>query len=88
MEAKKLLGLLMPGSIINVPEVGDGEDEQNEDWWINNAGGVPPSSIPAGVYVCVVNSWLSDASGVIRPDAEVELFGYGWNVLNLYKIED
>lgn len=77
----------MPESIINVPEEGDGDSKQNAEWWINNAGGVPPSSIPAGVYVGVVNSWLCDASGAIPPDAEVELFGYGWDILNLYKID-
>ena len=86
MEAKKLVRLLAE-DVLNVPEEGEGENLQNEDWWIENVGGLPPASIPAGSYVCVLDMMLSDAAQVYQPDAQVEMFGSDSEVLNLYKID-
>ena len=86
MEAKKLVRLLAE-DVLNVPEEGEGENLQNEDWWIENVGGLPPASIPAGDYVCVFDTMLEDETKTYQPDAQVEMFGSDSEVLNLYKIE-
>ena len=38
-------------TMLNVPEPGEFEWEQNEDWWMFMVGGVPPYEIPSGEYI-------------------------------------
>ncbi len=77
MNAKQVLDWIVKESIngeflsfIDVPEEGDNEWEQNEDWWQKEMGGIPPSSVPSGRYLYfyedIVDNTLEIADVVIE----------------------
>lgn len=67
---------------IDIPEEGECEWEQNEEWWNNTIGGVPPSPVNEGRYLYLYESNVDDTLGV--PDAEIELPD---DVIHLYHVD-
>ena len=76
-----------PMHILQVPEEGEHEWEQNEEWWFNNIGSCPPFPIPAGIYLYFLESSglePSDEFGTsILADQTIEL---GNDYINLYRL--
>lgn len=71
--------------IIDVPDEGDENDEQNEKWWMQMIGACPPHSIPAGRYLYFYTDCISEYLWPEEePDAEIDNFGVS---IYLYKIE-
>lgn len=98
MEAKDLLKWIIAKSIngeflniIDVPEEGENEWQQNEEWWINQLGMYPPYPIEAGKYMYFYASQVLGAE-LEDPDAEIEICNadnmYGYDYIYLYKLED
>jgi hypothetical protein len=80
--------------IIDVPEEGSDEWEQNENWWIHQFGFCPPHSIPSGKYLYFYVSQMPTSWGedYMYPDAQIEICNtgdmYDYDYINLYKLED
>lgn len=81
--------------IIDIPEEGDNEWEQNEEWWNHLVGGCPPHAIKAGRYICFyqssgLESSIQDEHGfLIDADAEIEIPDEnGFDYFYLYRLED
>ena len=83
-------------NIIEVPEEGENEWEQNEQWWINMFGFPPPCPVAAGrylyFYATEVNEDMKDIHGnIIEPDAKIEILNTGdmfdCDYVLLYKLE-
>lgn len=82
-------------NLLDVPEEGEREWQQNEEWWVSTLGGYPPCPIPEGLYLCyflsMVGADITDEYGnVILPDAQIEICGTGENgfdYIYLYKLE-
>ena len=81
---------------IDVPEEGEEEWQQNEEWWCEALGFYPPAPIEAGrylyFYVSEVEEDVWDAyNGYCEPDAEIEVCNsdhlYGYDYIHLYKLE-
>lgn len=101
MKARNILKWVVKESIngeflgmVIVPNEGDEEWEQNEQWWIDMFGGVPAGPIEEGEYLYFYSSQIpdgihTDAFGYAEPDAQIELpQRHGWDYINLYKLED
>ena len=78
---------------IHVPEEGEEEWEQNETWWLNTMGGLPPSAIPSGNYLYYYESAIPNRihtnEKMFKPDAEIELSEHdGFDYIYLYKLND
>lgn len=79
---------------VDVPAENDEFLPQNEEWWMNFCGGLPPRPIPAGKYLYFYRSQydeITDEHGNIQePDCEVEISGDNgyFEPMYLYKIED
>lgn len=72
-------------NIIDVPEEGDEDYEQNEEWWMQTLGACPPRSIPSGKYLCFYADCYYDFDyPEEQPDSEIE---NGDDKIYLYKIE-
>ena len=84
-------------NFVNVPEEGESEGEQNEEWWITWCGGCPPFVVPSGKYLYFYESNLGVDAIVTRfgtyvPDVTIEV-GYNeheqaWEYMYLYKVEE
>lgn len=83
--------------IIEVPEEGDDEWQQNEAWWVNQFGSVPPAPVASGLYMYFYASQIADdvrdeRGAIIEPDTQIELCNddtaYGYDYINLYLIEE
>lgn len=71
--------------IIDVPEEGDEDYEQNKDWWMQTIGACPPRSIPSGKYLYFYTDCIGEYLWPKEePDAEIENYGVS---IYLYKIE-
>lgn len=86
MTAKEILKWVIVESInceklmtIDVPEPGENEWQQNEEWWRYMVGGVPPHEIPSGEYILY---WEDIPSGIY--DYEIELSD---GIIHLIKLE-
>lgn len=80
-------------NMIDVPEDGDNEWEQNEEWWNYMFGACPPHSIPAGRYLYYYYSSCGESICLngkeFDADAEIELqTPDGFDCIYLYKPED
>ena len=78
---------------IDVPNEGDNEWEQNEEWWLDTVGGVPPYPIPAGKYLYYSEAMVGDEIHLpdqhFDPDATIEMpMVKGWDYIYFYKIDD
>lgn len=79
---------------IDVPDANDEFEPQNEAWWIERLGGLPPAPIPAGHYLCYSREdydEIADEHGNIElPDAEVETPGNNgyFRPMYLYRIDE
>lgn len=72
-------------NMVEVPEEGEHEWEQNEDWWINQFGNYPPYPIAAGKYLYRYGDTICHQA----PDAEIELATMdGFEYIYLYQLED
>ena len=77
-------------NVIDVPEEGEEEWKQNEEWWNNQMGACPPYPISAGRYLYFYSSQLApdvydSRVAYVAPDMEIEC---GNDCINLYKVED
>ena len=100
MKAKDILRWIINESIegeylntIDVPNDGDESWEQNESWWLETFGGLPPMPIAAGKYLYYYDSAICEAihttEKTFKPDAQVELsVEDGFDYIYLYKLED
>lgn len=100
MKAKDILRWIINESIegeylntIDVPNEGDESWEQNETWWLETFGGLPPMPIAAGKYLYYYYSTKSEAihtkEKTFEPDAQVELgIADDFDYIYLYKLED
>ena len=74
--------------VIDVPDEGDVVCPQNEEWWWDSFGALPPAPIPAGKYLYYytsqINDEINDDNGYHSPDAEIE---DGDGSIYLYRIE-
>lgn len=74
----------------NVPEQGEAEWQQNENWWWRFCGGLPPAPVESGEYLYYYTSQIPDfietEQGAFHPDAEVELSCGSY--IYFYKLED
>jgi hypothetical protein len=80
-------------NLVDVPEEGNEEWEQNEEWWYDWCGSCPPHSIPSGQYLYYYHSVICDtiySNGKYNgPDAKIELpCEDGLDYIYLYKVED
>lgn len=75
-------------NLVNVPEEGDNEWQQNEEWWIYQFGMYPPYPIPSGRYMYYHTSQIPYGQ-LEEPDATIELpTERGWDYIHLYKVEE
>ena len=75
--------------IIDVPEEGDTEDIQNEEWWCTMFGNCPPSPMPSGKYLYYYESQISNIINYEQPDTQIEIpTASGFDYINLYNIEE
>ena len=101
MKAKQILEWIVSESVsgedlgfVDVPDENDAFTPQNEEWWLNFCGGLPPKAIPAGHYLYYYREQydeITDEHGnIMEPDAEVELSGNNgyFSPMYLYLIED
>lgn len=80
-------------NIIEVPEEGENEWEQNEEWWNNMFSAFPPHPIAAGRYLYYYQDAICDTiyfNGQYHaPDAQIELpTEDGFDYINLYRLKD
>lgn len=81
-------------NIIDVPEEGEETFEQNEEWWLNTFGGVPPHPVKPGQYLYFYISSFRSGFGedYMYPDFSIELpdasMTFGTDYINFYRIED
>ena len=81
-------------NLVDVPEEGEEEWQQNEEWWNTWCGSCPPHSIPSGKYLYFYTSSMPTSWGedYMYPDAQIELCNtgdmYDYDYINLYKLED
>lgn len=80
-------------NIVDVPEEGDNEWNQNEEWWVNQFGMYPPCPIEDGRYLYYYQSTVCDTiyfNGQYHvPDAQIELpTEDGFDYIYLYRLED
>lgn len=103
MKAKDLLNWIVKESIegeklylIDVPNEGENEWEQNEKWWLDMFGGLPPSPQPSGEYLCFYASAIEINPNdrydcEVEPDFQIELCNtgtmYDYDYINFYKID-
>ncbi len=100
MKAKQVLEWIVEKSIngenlnfVYVPEEGQEEWEQNEEWWLYFFGAVPPGPVPVGRYLYFYSDVYNeiDYDGkyekVFAADAEIEV-DPGNCTIYLYRIED
>ena len=100
MKATEILEWIVKESIegeflnfVDVPEEGDNEWEQNEEWWNNMFGNCPPHAIAAGKYLYYYDSSYPYAihygMSCFNPDAQIEIpVDDGFDYIYLYKLED
>ena len=75
--------------IVDVPEEGDNEWQQNEEWWCTMFGNCPPSPMPSGKYLYYYESQIDYTIDHKQPDAQIEIpTASGFDYINLYKIEE
>ena len=75
--------------IVDVPEEGDNEWQQNEEWWRTMFGNCPPSPMPSGKYLYYYESQISNIINYEQQDAQIEIPTVsGFDYINLYKIEE
>lgn len=78
-----------PIGIVDVPEEGDNEWQQNEEWWRTMFGNCPPSPMPSGKYFYYYESQISKIINYEQPDTQIEIpIASGFDYINLYKIEE
>lgn len=79
-------------NLVDVPEEGNEEWEQNEGWWLNQFGMYPPCPIEKGKYLYYYTSAIDeeiDNGCYVQPDATIELSDeHGFDYIYLYKVED
>lgn len=71
-------------NLVDIPEEGGKEWQQNEEWWYDWCGSCPPHSIPSGKYLYYYTSAISEICNV-QPDATIE---FPNEDIYLYKVED
>lgn len=79
-------------NLVDVPEEGKEEWQQNEKWWNTWCGSCPPSPIPSGRYLYYYQSAICDTmwfnGQYHEPDAQIELpCEDGFDYIYLYKVE-
>ena len=73
--------------MIDIPEEGDNECDQNEEWWYSYFGMCPPSPVPAGKYLYFYTTQVDGPDA--DPDAEIEIpERWGFSYIHFYKIDD
>lgn len=100
MKATEILEWIVKESIngeflnfVDVPEEGNEEWEQNEEWWNTWCGSCPQRPIQNGRYLYYYQSAICDtiySNGKFNePDAQIELpCEDGYDYIYLYKVED
>lgn len=103
MKAKEILKCILWASetegsgTVNVPSENDEFTPQNEAWWLNHFGAMPPAPLPEGEYFyrytigTSSDDWLYDGYKRFEPDgiAEVGVNSYGeTDYILFYRIED
>ena len=97
MKAKEILKWMLRESVecelVNILDVPAEDDEfspQDEEWWQNMLGAIPPAPLPSGEYVYYWrNSYdeIKDEHGnIVEPDATIE--DYDHDDIFLYRLED
>lgn len=80
--------------LIDVPEEGENEWEQNEGWWKNMFGNEPGSPLSKGTYLyfydCDVEHTIKDSKGAyVAPDALIEVpHDNGFDYIYLYRLDE
>lgn len=78
-------------NFVNVPEEGNENWEQNEEWWNTWCGSCPPKPIPSGRYLYYYSGShdeIRDKNNYVRtPDVVVHLED-DEELIYLYKLED
>lgn len=98
MKATEILEWIIRESIegeflnyVDVPEEGDGEYQQNEEWWTMWCGNYPPHPIQSGRYLYYYQSAICDTiyfnGQYHQPDTQIEIEN-GFDYIYLYKIEE
>ena len=64
-----------------MPEPGDSEWEQNENWWVGMVGAIPPYEIPSGKYILYWECSIPDG----MYDYQIETFDGFINLIRLEK---
>ena len=80
-------------NFVDVPEEGENEWQQNEDWWKVFCGSCPPHPIQSGRYLYYYQSAICDDMYIggryYEPDSQIEIPDeYGFDYIYLYKIEE
>lgn len=80
-------------NFVDVPEEGNKEWEQNEEWWNVWGGGCPACLIPSGLYLYYYQDAICDKiyfnGQYHQPDAQIEIpTDGGLDYIYLYKIEE
>jgi len=80
-------------NLVDVPEEGENEWQQNEEWWTVWCGGCPPCPIPSGRYLYYYQSAICDSiyfnGQYYEPDAQIEIPDEnGFDYIYLYKTEE
>ena len=80
-------------NFVDVPEEGNEEWEQNEEWWTGWCGNYPPHPITSGRYLYYYQSAICDTiyfdGKFNEPDAKIEVpCEDGFDYIYLYKVED
>ena len=80
--------------LIDVPEEGENEWEQNDEWWMNMLGGVPAYPMSEGKYMYYfdsdnIGSMVDGRGAYTAPDALIEVpHDNGFDYIYLYRLDE
>ena len=97
MKKSKILDWILDNNInpillqrINVPEEGDEEYQQNEEWWIDIFGATPSAPVMPGKYFYFYASRV--VADELEYDAQIEVCNedtmFGYDYINFIRIEE
>ena len=97
MKKSKILDWILDNGVnpillqrINIPEEGDDEDKQNEEWWIDLFGGAPSAPVMPGKYLYYYASRIFTDKP--EYDFQIEICNadnmFGYDYVNFIRIEE
>lgn len=95
MKAKEILECVMYLGLngedltkIEVPSVDDEYTPQNEEWWQNEIGAIPPQPLESGTYIVFFSCYDGLRNAYKRYEEDAEVMDNENCPIYIYKLED